>query len=65
MKKIPENRAQTLSSHLLSLSPRSLWIDIAKETKVPWSTVKKIAYQHTKNPGIRAVDVLYDYLINK
>jgi hypothetical protein len=65
MKKIPEDRAQILSDHLMAIRPRKLWLDIAKKTNVPWSTLKKIAYRERKNPGIRTVDALYNYLINK
>jgi hypothetical protein len=40
---------------------RGRWRAIAAETEVPYSTIAKVAYGHTSDPGIRTVDALRGY----
>lgn len=42
----------------LSLASYSDWKEIAKSTKVPFGTVKRIGYKHTKNPRSQVIDKL-------
>lgn len=45
----------------LTAFPRSEWRECSKSTKVPFSTIKRIAYGQTKNPGVIAVDKIAGY----
>lgn len=40
----------------LTANSRDVWRQCEKGTKVPFSTIKRIAYGQTKNPGVIAVD---------
>lgn len=41
---------------------RGEWPAIAKGADVPYSTLQKIAQGQSKDPGVRTVQRLYDYL---
>lgn len=40
---------------------RPEWYRCEKATRVPFSTIKKIAYKQTKNPGSVTVDKIANY----
>ena len=42
-------------------SEKGKWNTIAKESGIPYETVKKIADGRTKNPGFNHVQTLHDY----
>lgn len=44
---------------------RKSWPQIAKETGIPLSTIKKIRYGESKNPGVNTVEKLYVHLVQK
>lgn len=52
-----------LHSHVLAkLAAREVpWTQVARETGIPYETLKKIASQRTPNPGVQHVQTLADY----
>lgn len=45
----------------LGAHSRDEWRACGRATKVPFSTIKRIAYGQTKNPGVIAVDKIAAY----
>jgi predicted transcriptional regulator len=43
------------------LADRKVWREIADKTRVPYSTIRKIASRYTKNPGVDKVEKLNSY----
>lgn len=49
----------------LQAHSRAEWQACSKAKKVPFSTIKRIAYGQTKNPGVLAVEKIADYFMNR
>jgi len=49
----------------LGAYPRSEWHECSRITKVPFSTIKRIAYGQTKNPGVLSVERIAAYFRDK
>ncbi len=43
------------------LANREVWREIAQQTQVPYSTLRKIASRYTKNPGVDKIEKLHSY----
>ena len=44
---------------------RSRWDEVAEGSGVPLSTVKKIAYKETENPGVTNVEALANWFLEQ
>lgn len=52
---------QFVLARLDALHPRDRWEIVARDTKMSLSTIRKIARQEVKNPGVKHIEKLAKY----